>query len=388
MTDPKSLSELEVRFDGEAVATLTRTTRGCTFRYHDAFLASDREPIALHLPKLRSGVDTVGVANLPPYFANLLPEGIMQDAILASARLSRDDLFSQLALTAFDAIGDVTVAVPGLDRSDAVRTPREAVRRLREVLNGQVKGSFSTFSGVQPKISVGEAVASLRGQTAIIKLEPPAFPGLVENELYFNRLAGRVGLAVPHMERVDGALMTQRFDRQKTKGRQPRQVHVEDALQVLDLYPMAKYSLDYLEILDIPKQLGASKSVVLALLRLYVFAHLIGNGDLHAKNVSFVYDRSSRSWSLSPLYDLVCTLPFFEHDAYGRNMALGLDEQFGNFSRADFVAIAERYGIPEAPLARSLDQMIQTIPVFLSENPAPVGGAIVAEIESRCRALA
>lgn len=358
------------------------------FRYDDAFLLSDREPIALHLPKSSDGLEVKGMVDLPPFFANLLPEGVMQDAIVSSARLSRDDLFSQLALTAFDAVGDITVAVPGQKREGPARTPRQAVALLREIMAGHMGRSFSTFSGMQPKISIGETVASLRGATAIVKLEPAAYPGLVANEFYFTSLARHVGLKVPKMRIVDGALMAERFDRVKRAGGPPIQLHVEDALQVMDEYPRAKYSVDYLEILDLVKLLSAPSVVAHELLRAYVFSHLIGNGDLHAKNVSFLYDRDRREWRLSPLYDLVCTLPYFERSPDGRHMALSLGEQFGRFVKGDFLAVAQRYGCPDGPLARSIEVMVDRIPAFLSRYPAPVNEAAVSEIETRCRALA
>lgn len=388
MIDPKTVNELEVRLGGERVASLVRTPTGAMFRYDDAFLASDREPIAVHLPKATDGLEVTGLVNLPPFFANLLPEGVMQDAIVSSARLSRDDLFSQLALTAFDAVGDITVAVPGQVRDAPARTPRQAVSLLREIMAGHLERSFSTFSGIQPKISIGEAVASLRGATAIVKLEPESYPGLVVNEFYFTSLARHVGLNVPKVRLVDGALMAERFDRVKRADGPPIQVHVEDALQVMNEYPRAKYSVDFLEILDLVKLLSAPKVVVHELLRAYVFSHLIGNGDLHAKNVSFLYDRDRLEWRLSPLYDLVCTMPYFERSPYGRHMAISLGEQFGRFAKADFLSVADRYGIPAGPLSRSIDLMVSRIPAYLSKHPAPVNEAAVAEILDRCQALA
>ncbi|MFD6107153.1 HipA domain-containing protein, partial [Nocardia salmonicida] len=41
----------------------------------------------------------------------------------------------------------------------------------------------------------------------------------------------------------------------------------------------------------------------------FLFAWLIGNGDLHGKNVGVLRDSMGR-WSIAPLYDIPCTLVY------------------------------------------------------------------------------
>ncbi|MES1147537.1 MAG: HipA N-terminal domain-containing protein, partial [bacterium] len=112
-TDYRSVESLEVRRSGEAVGTLARTPKGCKFTYSEAFLSSNQPPVAYHLPKTKEGITVEGHVNLPTYFSGLIPEGVMGEAVVRFLRTSQDDLFSVLAATGSDAIGDVTVHVPG-----------------------------------------------------------------------------------------------------------------------------------------------------------------------------------------------------------------------------------------------------------------------------------
>lgn len=47
---------------------------------------------------------------------------------------------------------------------------------------------------------------------------------------------------------------------------------------------------------------------------------LLGNVDAHMKNWTLIYN-DRQSLSLSPLYDVVFTAPYIEHDSLALNMA-------------------------------------------------------------------
>lgn len=380
MDIPKAVTQLEVYRNGELVGHLNRQKRSCLFRYTDAFLESPSEAIALHLPKTKGGVEVSGTVNLPSFFAGLLPEGVMQDALLASYRLSRDDLFSQLALTGFDAVGDIVTRIPGMPSPRGVQNPKEAARQLRRFQATGRLQAMPTMSGVQPKLSVGSSIASLRGHVALVKIESVAFPGILRNEAFFMQLAPEAGVLTAKVKLEDDVLIVTRFDRVKRKDQPPTQIHVEDALQVLDFYPLAKYSLDYVEILDAARGLGVAKSVLLDLVRLHAFSFVIGNGDLHAKNVSFMFHQGR--WTLTPAYDVLST-PYLAHP---ERLALGLDEQFGDFRPDDYRKIGERYALP----GPAIDAMLRRIGGAVNPDrlkDAPIGEATRQEILRRARAV-
>ncbi len=384
MKNPKFVDELEVFRDGERVGTLTRIGDGCVFEYSDDYRARDGRPIARHLP---DGLRVQGVTNLPSFFAGLLPEGVMQDAVVRQYQLSKDDLFSQLAICGYDAVGDITTRVPGGQAPKTVKTPEEAVGLLRAMQISHVLDASPSLSGVQPKLSIGSGIAASRGPQAIVKVEPANYLGILENEHFFMRLSTKAGLRAAKVELVSDCLVVHRFDRIKRPGHPPQQVHVEDSLQLLDRYPLAKYSLDYLEILDVARELGAAKPVFLDLLRLYAYSFVIINGDLHAKNVSFAYSEQA-GWSMTPAYDLVCTLPYFLQSDYGRHMALGLDEQFGAFSAADFRRIGEKYGLPAPSINSMLAKVSKGVLTGMSDIYDDFPHTLRDEIAERAREIA
>lgn len=47
----------------------------------------------------------------PPFFEGLLPEGAMLEGLLRTAKIDRDDYFSQLLTVGHDMVGNVTVEV-------------------------------------------------------------------------------------------------------------------------------------------------------------------------------------------------------------------------------------------------------------------------------------
>lgn len=47
--------------------------------------------------------------SFPPFFEGLLPEGIMLDSLLRTAKIDVNDLFSQLIYVGEDLVGSVTV---------------------------------------------------------------------------------------------------------------------------------------------------------------------------------------------------------------------------------------------------------------------------------------
>ncbi len=387
MTDPKSLEELNVFQNREKVATLRRIKQGAVFQYTSEFLASNRAQIALHLPKTANGIEVHGTTNLPAFFAGLLPEGVMQDAIIRSMRLSADDLFSQLAISGFDAVGDVTVSPPGAQAAKRPSSAGEVRALIAEIMLGRSGPLANTLSGVQPKLSIGHAVTSSRGIVAIVKVEPPQYPGLLANEAYFMRVAKQAGLRVAEVKLEEDVLVVTRFDRVKQKGHPPRQVHVEDGLQVLNQYPFAKYSLDFLELMDAAVNLGVAKSVLLDLLRLYAYSYAIGNGDLHAKNVSFMYHPETGFWQTTPAYDLLCTLPYFDSDPFGRNMALALGEQWSEFRRDDFARHGANYGIPEKAIDSMLHEVSSGVSSAVQADSPPTPAHISREILERAHTL-
>ena len=377
--NPLALNRLNVFQSGRLVATLERTSNGCRFAYLPEAQPPGKPPIAYRLTSPELVVQ--GKYNLPPFFSGLLPEGVMRDALVSRARISGDDLFSQLALTGRDAVGDITVESPDLP----VHEGPTGFDDVREFIDGYraSRGSltFDGLSGVVPKISLRQAVRGLRGGAFLVKLEPAEFPGVVPNEAATMSLARRAGFRTADVRvHAPDLLVVRRFDRIPQPDGTWQPIHVEDALQLTDAHPFAKYSLDFLEILDLAQDLGGGSALCLDLLRLYVLSWLVGNADLHAKNVSFVRDDQRNAWALTPVYDLVCTLAYPQLDP---SMALALDEQRADFTLADLVKVAARDGIPPQAAERALRRVAERIGVAMQAQTWPGAAQVEPELTRR-----
>ena len=360
MTDFRSVERLEVYRNDVQVATLTRRPKGCEFKYSPDFLASNQKAIALHLPKTPEGLRVEGMANLPTYFAGLLPEGIMFNAVKTMIGSATDDLFAILAATGSDAIGDITVRVPG----EAEHRPSINLAEATEVVESLLKRDqplqpslFTAISGVQPKMSLGEIMRASRNHMFIAKFESPAYPDLIRNEHATMRLAKRCNIETADIRMEPNALIVRRFDRVfNPDKKRMEKVHVEDLLQVMDRFPSSRYTMEYGDLMTAMANLGVSRAALLDVLHLFVFSYIVGNGDLHAKNVSLIYDSADGLWRMSPAYDLVSTLPYQDLLPGADRMALALGASFDRFSRQDFIAFGAGFGLSERAVNGMIDR--------------------------------
>ena len=393
MTDFRSVETLDVYRNNELVATLHRRPRGCEFRYTNEFRISSERPIALHLPKTPEGLLTEGLANLPTYFAGLLPEGIMFNAVKTMIGSAADDLFAILAATGSDAIGDITVRIPGeteqrptLNFADATDVIESLVRKNQPIAPTR----FTAISGVQPKMSLGEIVRASRTHMFIAKFESPEFPDLIRNEHATMRLAKRCNIETADIRMEPNALIVRRFDRVfNPDTKRMEKMHVEDLLQVMDLFPSSKYTMEYGDLMSAMSSLEVSKAALLDVLHLFVFSYIVGNGDLHAKNVSLTYDRTDGLWRMSPAYDLVSTLPYRDALPGAERMALALsDESFGRFTVHEFNEFGARFGLSERAIVGMVDRTTRGVLKHAEKLLGPVVAPdILAIILDRAESL-
>lgn len=380
---PQQIERLEIRQNGVPAADMLRESGGARIRFRPEWTTS----LARHLPISLHDKLLPGLANVPPFMANLAPEGILSDAVREKLRIGKDDFFSLLAATGFDAIGDITLHVPGGPDLELPGTFEEAGAGLRGLMSGRsLEASPSAIPGVQPKISIGSAAKAGRFKGHLIKMSPPYYDRLVENEALFMKLAKLVGIKAAGCQVHDQFLVVKRFDL-TARGR----LHVEDGLQILNLFPNSKYGREWVEIMDEAASLPLSSFDLARMIELYAYSWMVGNGDLHEKNVSFIYDREDGSWSLAPAYDLLSTLPYPErivgHDA----MALALqDEAKGRFEMEEFLELGRRYGINPAFLETRIRKMATGIGALLpklNEN-GPLDQEVQETVLSRAKSMA
>lgn len=308
-------------------------------------------------------VVTTGGA-VPAFFAGLLPEGVRLGVVTTSTKTSADDHLTLLLAIGADTIGNVRVFPAGVDPVEpaAMFDPAQDTdfRLVFEKLTGSVSADPVGLAGVQPKVSAGmvSAPTQTRSGPAILKLNPVEYPLLVENEHFFMTMAAACGLraaatSLLHDAEGRSALLVTRFDRAGAT-----RIAQEDACQVAGVYPASKYRITteaaITGLAEACARGGGSKVAATAeLLKTVVFSWLIGNGDLHGKNLS-IYGLDG-VWQPTPAYDLLCTQPYA---GWRDPMALNLFGRANRLSRANFVDAGERLGIRARATTRMIDELV------------------------------
>ncbi len=365
LSEVKDLNEAFVFFDEKLAGKIKRIDNGSAFEYDEAFLdyASKNNIIGItfSLPVSKKIYTTQGT-NLHPYFANLLPEGRRLQALGQVAKTSLDDLFTLVIAGGTNCIGDVFVSNKK-DISDYLSKSKDQRISIRDVNfldlfeksilgdNYDDKAKDVSISGVYPKISAGMISFPLKLLSSraeyILKLEPKEYSCLVANELLFMSLAKNCGIEVPSVEMVfdkdsNPGLLIERFDRVfGKKNKTIKKIHQEDICQLLNVYPSEKYRISMREVAEVIEEVCSSPILEISkLIRRYMYSYFIGNGDLHAKNISILKYHNTDRTILSPAYDLLSTYPYGD-----KEMALHLEGKKSNVRYKDIVNFSKRHGI-------------------------------------------
>lgn len=330
----------------------------------------------------------IGGRIVPPLVKNfidgLLPEGNARVNAALAAGSPPDDTFALIRAYGRDTPGAVQIVTEGYgDPSRVGHYEPLSLGEVAERIKNADKhspadptgatGESSTLPGMVPKIvlhrvrSSGEqpgesAVASGwyacrdgAASTWIVKRAWSPDSGIgdvVDTEVLSIALARRLGLTSIEAEilELDGvrAIAVSRYDR-GLDGRHPR-IHQEDLAQAIGLDtrdPNKKFQWgsrmpSLRHAYDVLVEGGGDPA---PLLRLATFSHLIGNTDLHAKNISFLRLPDGRV-ELSPAYDIAMHL---HHPRENRRSALDVNGKhaMADIDVADLIAEGVRWGLTE-----------------------------------------
>ncbi|NMO01116.1 type II toxin-antitoxin system HipA family toxin [Gordonia sp. TBRC 11910] len=382
----KDVPAADVLISGTHAATLTRGQRDTiTFRYDPTQLKL-AGPVRTHSVSwsLPAGGDATPVVTtagaVPAFFAGLLPEGVRLGAVVASTKTSIDDHLTLLIAVGSDTIGNVTVVPTGSTPEvvePAVDVSKEVdFHSLSELLAVSLDVDPVALSGVQPKVSTSRLTSTARSKSgaAILKLGPPQFPRIAENEHFFMTAARACGLRTADTEVVHDtegrtALLVTRFDRTTNRKGDTHPIAQEDACQVLGLYPAAKYRLKTEQaITGLARACadggGSAAAATLDLLTTVAFSWLIGNGDLHGKNLSIF--APDDFWQPTPAYDLLTTQPY---SGWRDPMAMNLYGRANRLTRTHFIESGVRLGLR----ARAVERMLTTLVAAFEPWPGRCG---------------
>ncbi len=374
--DPRSITSLDVLLNDLKVGVIVRTPGDFNaFSFEESYRQTGGFPVlSLSFRAAHGGLrkDPKPVASaLPSFFANLLPEDKLREAMekhhSGSVRAGND----------FDLLATLGSDLPG-----AVRiVPSEGSVVCNEGLTpSRPKARFS-LAGVQMKLSVIKNTGKGGGLTIalgdeqgsyIAKFPSTSFPSVSENEFANLALAEAIGMDVPERELVEQSqfegipeefetlsdgkvLLVKRFDRVAGGER----IHIEDFAQVFGVYPSRKYEGASYHDIAVAIGVAVSSASALEFVRRLALAVLTGNGDMHLKNWSLIYYGKGNKPALAPVYDVLSTVPYNPSDA----MALSLagERPFKAMNAQRWKVFAHRARLPEAAVLKAVTETVERV---------------------------
>lgn len=369
LEDLKTVQRAQVLKAGSLAGHLTRNRHGgVDFTYTPEWIAAAAPPVASTLP-VTADAAVAAAGALPPFFTGLLPEGRRLGALTRAVKTSADDELTLLLAVGGDTVGDVQVVAEGWPSGSV--EPQVSVGDFETIRFGDIRAALDTsvdrvgLPGVQDKVSARmiNVPATAAGNHVLLKLNPPEYRHLVENEAFFVSAARHAGIRtvdahLAHDAAGEAGLVVARFDR--SDGTPLRARAVEDGCQALGLYPAAKYSVTTEAVLGrLASLCEAPVPAAAEFLAQAAFAYLTGNGDAHAKNFSIVQDPTGR-WHPAPAYDLPSSHPYGDH-----TLALSVDGQRdGNITGARYLALAEHLGVRARAARTVIDRVADSADVW------------------------
>ncbi len=264
---------------------------------------------------------------LPAFFQNLLPEGVFRDQIAQLRQCAPNDYFELLAACGKDLPGNVYARPAELSLEELTYHVKQTSDSLEMSVTATPLEQGVSLSGVQPKLGVIKAGQRYVGRTKdrdthiIAKLPVVSYPLLPEVEELSLRLASAAGvnackayleplskLAAQHHYDLGQPQSTTNFLAVVRYDRQPGgRVHCEDFAQVFGIMPQDKYTTEtsYLAVAAVMQSLPSlGEAAVHELLRRIMVNEMLGNPDMHLKNIGLWYP-DARAPELPPAYDIV-----------------------------------------------------------------------------------
>nr|WP_298101124.1 HipA domain-containing protein [uncultured Shinella sp.] len=375
-SDPRSISSLDVLLNDMKVGTIVRTPGDFNaFSFEDSYRATGGFPVlSLSFRAVTGGLrkDPKPVARaLPVFFANLLPEDKLREAMekhhAGSVRVGND----------FDLLVAFGSDLPGAVR---VMPSDRTIARLDNLPATKPKARFS-LAGVQMKLSVVKHTGKGDGLTLpigdeqgayIAKFPSTSFPEVSENEYANLALAEAIGMEVPERELVEQSefegipkefetlsdgrvLLVKRFDR----GANGERIHIEDFAQVFGVYPSRKYEGAGYHDIAAALNVAVSSDAALEFVRRLALAAITGNGDMHLKNWSLIYRGAGDKPEVAPVYDVLSTIAYIPADA----MALSLagERSFKALNVQRWKAFANRARLPQAAVLNAVVDRVERV---------------------------
>ena len=367
---------LRVYLHDVVVGEVIRLLNGkIVFTFDDRYVSDpNRATLSQSFIKEDGGVSNRGVVAssglVPQFFSNLLPEGQLRTYLARIAEVPEHREFDLLELVGSDLPGAVLVQREGEmpSRSDSESFDETTPSKTLRFSLAGVQLKFSAIKRYSGGLTIP---AHGVGGDWIVKLPSTYYEGVPKNEYSVMAMAGGIGIDIPEirlmpMSEIEGlppevtdldesdALIIKRFDR--VLG---RRIHIEDFAQAIQQRPVAKYNpqVNYTDLTRLVASACRYEDVIDFSRRL-MFNNIVGNGDMHLKNWSFIY-RDGRTAELSPAYDFLCTTRYIPQDQIGLKM--GSTKKWTALTLDDFAAVAEGAGVNKQEF---VDAAVDTVKKF------------------------
>jgi len=233
----------------------------------------------------------------------------------------------------------------------AARNPIQSFSKV--IYGGSISGAQR--KGVFYLDSSGTLIPTAQSSEYILKPQGD-YPELPENEHITMAIAAKAGIDIPpftllDVEEVGRVFAIKRFDR---VGAKP--LKLEDMGQIIDVPSGDKYESSYEKVAKAIEKNSSAPIVDLdRFFRRVAFCYLVCNGDMHLKNWSLLETEETRTYKLSPAYDLLNTrLPLGNDEKIDTGLKLnGKDRKH---RPSDFVAFGRHIELKDDRIKLILSQ--------------------------------
>ena len=388
----KPVEAIEVRIWGKTVGAvaLAPNLGYYAFEYDSRFVKSgiDLAPLAMPLSEAREpfvfvDLPELSFKRLPAMLADALPDDFgnaLIDAWMAGkgidkAQVTPLDRLAYMGKRGMGALEFKPARTPAIPSSTAIKLSR-LVESARKAIHGGLGSDHLAKAALAQIIQVGTSAGGARAKAAIawnpatdeiragqFDVEPGfehwllKFDGMgADRELGGTQDYGRIEFAYYRMACAAGIdmspcrlleengrahFMTLRFDRQGN-----RKHHLQSLCAMVHLDYRQKASHDYSQFLQTVSRLGLDYAALEESFRRMAFNVMAANCDDHTKNISFL-QREGMRWELAPAYDV--TYAYNPAGEWTWQHLMAVNGKFAGITRADLLAVADRFGIGTAP---------------------------------------
>ncbi len=313
---------------------------------------------------------------LPDDFGNALIDRYMAGRGIARKQVTALDRLAYMGNRSMGALEFKPARGPKTKKPTALQM-NALVTEARKLVKGTIDDDENTSAALRSIIEVGTSAGGARAKAVVAwnpktkeirsgQMDAPEgfehwllkFDGVgSDKELGASQDYGRIEYAYYLMATAAGInmsecrlleensrahFMTKRFDREK--GHIKHHMQTLCAMSHLDYKKKSTNSYEQLFLTILELKLGHAAAV--ESFRRMAFNIMGRNCDDHSKNISFLLKQGS-AWELAPAYDVT-----FAHNPKGEwtsQHLMSVSGKFKSFTRADLLALADRFGIGEAP---------------------------------------